>query len=175
MGLCNDRVPRERFSKPAVNGPIYGTLPPIWMSTQHFLTLHLEHFAPASNITMGSDSDSDYEKSLKSTRPSTPIETFSIDCLLQSVEEFQRRDQLETIQRLTYDNSLLQYLVVEYQKKWCRTIDLLEKAQEAVLLLQRMLEHCIREDVAAEREWLAFWGIKKEGTQRPNYSPAGWI
>jgi len=128
-----------------------------------------------TNITMGSNSDSDYEKGLKSTRLSTPIEAYSIDCLIQRVEEFQRRDQLETIQRLMHDNSLLEYLVVEYQKKWCRTIDLLEKAQEAALLLQRLLEHCIREEVAAEREWLGFWGIKNEGTQRPNYSPAGWI
>ena len=125
-GPCNDRVPREQFSELAANGPIYRTLPPLWMSTQHFLTLCGEHFAPTSNITMGSDSDSNYEKGPKNTRPSTSIETFSIDCLIHRVEEFQRRDQLETIQRLTHDNSLLQHLVAEYQKKRGKTIFVVE-------------------------------------------------
>jgi hypothetical protein len=124
---------------------------------------------------MTSDSDSNYEKRSPSTSVLPLEDVFSIELLINRVEEVQRRDQLEVIQRLTLDNSLLQQLVINYQKQWCWTLDLLEKTQEAVLLMQKALERCIEADIAAEKDWLAFWGIGKEHTKRSGYSPAGWI
>ncbi|KAH7111850.1 hypothetical protein B0J11DRAFT_512092 [Dendryphion nanum] len=121
------------------------------------------------------ESDSDYERGIQDTEPSTPIEHFSIECLIKRVDEYQRRDHMETIERLTTENSLLQHVIVKYQKNWCWTIEILEKTHQAVLTLQKALEYCIDEDIAAERQWLAFWGIKKECTTRQNYNPAGWI
>jgi hypothetical protein len=52
---------------------------------------------------------------------------------------------------------------------------MLEKTYQAALALEKALENCIDEDIAAEKQWLAFWGIKKECTTRYNYSPAGWL
>jgi hypothetical protein len=100
---------------------------------------------------------------------------FSIESLINRVDEIQRREQLETIQQLTLDNTLLQQLIINYQDQWCCTIDLLERSQEAVLLLQKAIEHSIQENVIAEKQWLSFWGIEKENAKNPGYSPAGWI
>ena len=87
---------RRRCSKVNIpaNGPIYGTLPPLRTSVQQ-LSLAVERHL--CKIAM--DSDSDYEKEAPSTEASTPTEVFSIESLIQRVEEFQRRDQLETIER----------------------------------------------------------------------------
>jgi hypothetical protein len=120
------------------------------------------------------DSDSDYEKELPDTSPPSPTEVVSLDLLAQRVEEFQRMHQLETIERLTAENTKMQNAIVKYQKLWCLTIELLEEAYQALQLLQRAFEHCIDEDIAAEKDWLAFWGIKKEHHGQ-RYSPAGWI
>jgi hypothetical protein len=86
-------------------------------------------------VNTAMDSDSDYEKGAPSTDTPTPIEAFSVESLIQRVDEFQRRDQLETIERLIIENSLLQRRVIMYQKHWYLTIDLLEKAYKAILSL----------------------------------------
>ena len=80
--------------------------------------------------------------------------------------------KLIIIERLTNENREMQNAIVKYQKLWCSTIELLEEAYQALQALQRAFQHCIDEDIAAEKDWLAFWGIKK-GNQ--HYSPAGWI
>jgi hypothetical protein len=105
----------------------------------------------------------------------THDETFSVDLLIDRVEELQRIDQLETIQELMRKNSLLQQVAIEYQRQWCCTIDLLDKAQEAVLVLQRTVEHFSTENEAAERAWLAAWGIERSETDLRTGNPAGWI
>jgi hypothetical protein len=51
---------------------------------------------------------------------------FSLDLLINRVEELQRLDQLEAIQNLTRRNSLLQVIITEYQRQWYCTIDLIE-------------------------------------------------
>ena len=124
---------------------------------------------------MASDSDSAYEQGPLNTEDTALEDVFSLDLLISRVEEIQRRDQLELIQKLSIDNSRLQHLVVAYQRQWCCTIELLEKTQEAVLLLQKTLERCFGESMTAERNWLAFWGMGQEDGKVCDYSPAGWI
>ncbi len=102
-------------------------------------------------------------------------ETFSLDLLINRVEELQRIDKLEAIQKLTHENSLLQQVAVEYQRQWCCTIDLLEKTQEAVLVLQRAVEYFSAENEAAERAWLAAWGIERSEVDLRTCNLAGWI
>jgi hypothetical protein len=114
-------------------------------------------------INMASDSSSNYDKGSLNAEDLTLEPAFSIELLINRVEEVQRREQLEVIQKLTLDNSLLQQHVIHYQEQWCWTMDLLEKTHEAVLLMQKALEHCIEEDIAAEQDWLTFWGIGREG------------
>ena len=119
------------------------------------------------------DTNSSYE--ILTTQPSTLNETFSIETLIQRVEEFQKRDQLESLERVTRENFLLQRRLVRYQEYWCSTLDLLQKAHEVVQSMHNALEKYTREEIAAERDWLAFWGIKMESTKDLGYSPGGWI
>ncbi|KIV98389.1 uncharacterized protein PV09_09772 [Verruconis gallopava] len=120
------------------------------------------------------DSDSDYDRETLDSDPPTPIEAGSFNLLTQRVEEFQRMHQLETIERLTIENNTMQNAIVQYQKLWCSTLELLEQALKALQMLQRAFQDCINEDVSAEEDWLKFWGIRKENHSQP-YSPAGWI
>jgi hypothetical protein len=129
-------------------------------------------FSP-SKPTMNSDSD--YEGGSQTPESSTCLEACSIEALIKRVDEYQRRDHMEAIERLTVENSLLQRAILKHQKIWCLTIELLEATNSAVLKLQKALEHCIDENIAAERQWLAFWGIGRGSGMRQNYSPAGWI
>jgi hypothetical protein len=138
-------------------------------------TLKGQPCAETTAINMASDSSSNCDKGSLNTEDPILEPAFSIELLINRVEEVQRREQLEAIQKLTLDNSLLQQLVIQYQEQWCLTVDLLEKTHEAVLLMQKALERCMEEDIAAEQDWLAFWGIGREGTKRSGYSPAGWI
>jgi len=98
----------------------------------------------------------------------------SIDSLIREVEEFQTIYQLETIDRLTVENSLL-WQLIEYHKRSARIMALLERCQKALALLQQALENCTNEKIAAERDWLAFWGVQKDYTKLPKYTPGGWI
>ncbi len=47
------------------------------------------------------DADSDYENGLTGSEPATLEEHFSIESLIQRVEEFLEQDQLETLEKLT--------------------------------------------------------------------------
>ena len=120
------------------------------------------------------DSDSDYGSERPDSDLPAPIEASSFDLLTQRVEEFQRMHQLETIERLTTENTTMQNAIVQHQKLWCSTLELLEQALEALQSLHRAVKNCINEDVAAEEDWLKFWGIKK-GQESHSYSPSGWI
>ncbi|KAI9770963.1 MAG: hypothetical protein M1840_002667 [Geoglossum simile] len=113
--------------------------------------------------------------SVDPSTPDKPSEDFSMESLLQRVDEFQKREQLETLRRLTMENSLLQKHIACYQESWCATLDLLQEACEAVLLMQHAFQRCSGEGTAAERDWLAFWGIPSESDKTSKYRLAGWI
>ena len=101
--------------------------------------------------------------------------TFSLDLLISRIEELQRIDQLQAIKQLTHKNHLLQEVAVEYQKYWCRTIELLERTQDAVLELQGAIYHFSNENQAAEIAWLALWGIERPAKDVQTQNFAGWI
>ena len=44
------------------------------------------------------DSDSDYERVIQNTEPSTPTERFSIESLIKQVDKYQRKNHIETIE-----------------------------------------------------------------------------
>jgi hypothetical protein len=118
-------------------------------------------------------SDSDYEIGLSGSRRSTLEEIFSIGSLIQRVEEFQRRNELETLEKLTNEKSLLQRRIAHYRKSWSRTLELLQKVQEALLSMTTALEKCSQEKKAAEKDWLAFWGIISE--LEKDSRQVGWV
>ncbi|KAI9767645.1 MAG: hypothetical protein M1840_005516 [Geoglossum simile] len=113
-----------------------------------------------------------------SSVPSTPensSEIFSMETLLQRVDEFRKTEQLETLRKLTRENCLLQKHIACYQESWCAILDVLQEAYEAVLLIQDALQKCSYEETAAERDWLTFWGIHYGSEETSGYRPAEWI
>ncbi|KAF2259114.1 hypothetical protein CC78DRAFT_586273 [Lojkania enalia] len=99
-------------------------------------------------------------------------EEFSIDTLIQRVEEFQRRDHLETLEKLTEENCSLQQRILRYRKYSCLTLDILEKVYEGMLAMQKVLNECLEEEKAVEQAWLIF----KEGESGwREYSSGRWI
>jgi hypothetical protein len=96
-----------------------------------------------------------------------PIEevTFSIDLLLERVNEFQRRAELDTIESLRKENEQLRERITHLEKIWSLIATLLREPYEAVVILQGILERSHYEKAAAEQDWLAFWGIKHESGQ----------
>jgi hypothetical protein len=118
------------------------------------------------------DDESDYNIGLPPTEPSTPEEIISIESLIKRVEEFQKRDRLDTLEKLTAKNSFLQTQIRRYQREWYVTIDLLLKTHDSLLRMQNALGKCFQEQIGAEKNWLAFWGIKRDSSC---FSPAGWI
>lgn len=118
------------------------------------------------------DSDSDYDRDTESP---SPTDFASIQSFVQALNEFQRRDQMENIERLTLENLMLQHLVANYQRHWCLTIELAEKVYKAVVSIEEAITKCIDENITAEYQWLAIWGINGRSTSNKNYTAAGWI
>jgi hypothetical protein len=105
------------------------------------------------------DSDSDYEKGSLDT-PAIPIELLSMESLIKRVDEFQRSNHLEIIERLTVESTLLQNLILKYQKN---CMELLERTLQAALKLQEALENCINEGERAKKQYVV------------HQSSSGWI
>ena len=122
------------------------------------------------------DSESNYELGILPSEPSSPNEASSIGSLIKTVEEFQRRDQLETLSKLTAESSRLQQYIVHYQRQWCYTLDLLQSVHDALLILKNALEKYFREQLEAEKRWLSLWRLNDGPSNGADYTnPAGWI
>jgi hypothetical protein len=100
---------------------------------------------------------------------------FSINDLLKRVEEFQKRQQLETLERITTENSWLEFHIARHQQDSTRTMNLLQEIYTAVIAMQEALEKCRLEEMKANEAWLAFWGGHQHPNTTPGSHPAGWI
>jgi hypothetical protein len=121
------------------------------------------------------DTESNYELAFTPTESLTPRALFSIEFLIERGDEFEKRDQLEMLDKLTVENSALQRQILHYQEQWCSTLAMLRNAHEALLILQNALKKCFEGQIEAERSWLAFWRINSEASHHSSYSPNGWI
>lgn len=133
-----------------------------------FTLLHCQN-----NMDATSTQDSALNPHTHSTSPA-PID-FSIDDLLRRVEEFQRRQELETLERITTENSWLEYHIARHRQDSTRTMNLLQEIYNAVTLMQKALQQCRLEEIKANQSWLAFWGIREHLDATPEAPPAGWI
>jgi hypothetical protein len=98
----------------------------------------------------------------------------SIESLLRRVDEFQKMEELETLDRLEKENAMLRHQVLCYQRSLRATTDLFKEAFEAVLLIQTSLQTCSDEENRANRDWLAFWGVHMETPSNLAYRPMEW-
>jgi hypothetical protein len=138
------------------------------MAIVGFALLHCQN-----NMDATSTGDSAPNPNTHSTSPGSI--DFSIDDLLKRVEEFQRRQQLETLERITTENSWLEYHIARYRQNSTRTMNLLQEIFNAVTLMQKALQQCRLEEIKANRSWLAFWGIREDPDTTSDAPPAGWI
>ncbi|KAH8799652.1 hypothetical protein F5884DRAFT_868568 [Xylogone sp. PMI_703] len=102
-------------------------------------------------------------------------EEFSIDALLKNLEVFQRRQQLETLERVIMENSWLEHHIARYRESLSRTTKLLQEVYKAVALMQNGLEKSRHKESEADRAWLAFWGINAGRQEGHRDHKANWI
>ena len=100
---------------------------------------------------------------------------FSIDDLLKKVEEFQRRQQSDTLERITTENSWLESHIARHRQDSTRMTNLLQQMYNAVTSIEEALEKCRLEEMKANQAWLAFWGIRENPNTTPGTNQAGWI
>jgi hypothetical protein len=96
--------------------------------------------------------------------PQSSSEDFSIEDLIQRVEGFQRRDQLDTLAKLVGENCSLQQHILLYQKHWCTTLDILDMAHAAVLLLENALTQGQIDERDVAKAWIAIQDAERDGT-----------
>jgi hypothetical protein len=116
------------------------------------------------------DTPSDYDRSPAGSESSITSEAAS---LINRVEEFQKTDELERLERLTNENASLQQDIIRYQRTWCAVLDLLQEMRRVLQVLQSALERCACGEAEADKGWFAFWGIKTEGEGPPG--PGIWL
>ncbi|KUJ07254.1 uncharacterized protein LY89DRAFT_677879 [Mollisia scopiformis] len=98
---------------------------------------------------------------------------YSMNSLMNRLDEFQHAQQWECLERLTLENSWLEQHVTRHREKSARVAFLLREIEGAANEMQRALEACCSEEVAADRAWLAFWHVReKQGAASGNGS---WI
>jgi hypothetical protein len=102
----------------------------------------------------------------------TNSEEFSLETLLQRVEEVQRRDHLDTLEKLTEENCSLQQRILRYRKYSCLTLNILETVYEGVLAMRKVLNECLEEEKAVEQAWLIF---KAGESGWHDYTSGRWI
>jgi hypothetical protein len=98
----------------------------------------------------------------------------SIESLLKRVDEFQKMEERETLDRLEKENSTLRHQLLCYRRSCRATIDLFKEAFEAVVLIQTALQICNEEEEKANSDWLAFWGVHMEIPSNLTYQPMLW-
>jgi hypothetical protein len=92
------------------------------------------------------DTESQYENH-------KPTPELLIEYLMQSENHFQRREQLEALEKLTKESIVLQQSILRYRRHWEFGINLLQKAYEGLLKMQNVLEQCLKEEMDIKKSW----------------------
>ncbi|KAH6670170.1 hypothetical protein B0J14DRAFT_672021 [Halenospora varia] len=111
-------------------------------------------------------SDAPEEHSLRpstSPRPCSSVysDNFELQDLVHQVDESVGVAQLNTIEQLLQENTVLQEDVARHRRMWNVLMDLFDETFDMELLLRGSLEECKDKRSAAEVDWLASWGIRE--------------
>jgi hypothetical protein len=124
---------------------------------------------------MERNAESSYTSRVESTASSTLDESYLVRSLIQRVEEFQRKDYFEALDKLTTETRRLHKVISHYQDEWCSTLDLLQQTEEILLSIRGALERCFEDQMEAERYWASSWRIQSDGPSYVGYNATGWI
>ncbi|KAI1382576.1 uncharacterized protein F4822DRAFT_435444 [Hypoxylon trugodes] len=109
--------------------------------------------------------------SARTTVLSKSSDNFSFDILAHRFDHHQATGRHhQTIERITTENILLYSLIAVYQKNQSKSANILKQAERELAKMEKAIQHYGDEKVAAEQDWLAFWGIEKVPV-----TPNGWI
>lgn len=103
------------------------------------------------------------------------MEDFSIEALIQRVEDYEKMNEVHTLHAIARENAQLERKITACQKHWCCVIDLVDRTQTVIVALQLALQQCIDERVAAERNLLSFWGIEGTPSGPKKGQAGGWV
>jgi hypothetical protein len=98
-----------------------------------------------------------------------------MEYLVRQVSEMKRAQELQTISILMKENQLLWKEVAICRRLWNGIIVMMTEAIEAMKCIETALENFSTETAAAERDWLAFWGIYRESVDYIGSKPPRWI
>ena len=109
-------------------------------------------------------------------RPSSSI--YSDDCsmehLIHQVSETKRVQELRTISVLMDENELLREKVLQYRLLRDEILNLVNSGVETLDYINRALRGFRQRTNAANKDWLAFWGIY-ECTSHGGCKPPKWV
>lgn len=111
-------------------------------------------------------SDSTEDQSLRPStfpRPCSSIydDNFALEDLAYQVDESVRVAQLNTVEQLLSENSILRRDVARHRRVWNALLGLFDEAFDMALLLRGSLEGCKDKIAIAEANWLGSWGVGK--------------
>ncbi len=98
----------------------------------------------------------------------------SMEALLKRIDDFQKREELSTIESLEKEISTLKCQISCHQRSLRVTLDLLQEGFDAAVLIKTALQACDEEEEMANADWLAFWGIYIEPRSALEYRPMEW-
>jgi len=106
-------------------------------------------------------SDEDRIDTSNFPRPCSSVysDHFALQDLVYQVDDLMRDGQLNTIEQLEMENSILQEEVVQYQRTWDAILEMFDEAYDTALLLRCSVEECEERISIAQADWLALWGI----------------
>ena len=85
----------------------------------------------------------------------------TIDELLERLEHMQAMEELKELEKLKTERALLLHQIELHYRAREKTTKLILETTEMLSLLQMVAETMKEKQAAAEREWLAYWGIEE--------------
>lgn len=101
-------------------------------------------------------------------------EALSIESLIERVDNFQKMEELDTIERLEGENAILRHQISCYKRCLRVTMELFKETFESALLIRNALHDCNVEKEKADQDWLTFWGIRLRDASAMAYRPMEW-
>lgn len=86
-------------------------------------------------------------------------DNFSLESLVDKIDDSMRVGQLNTIELLLGENSTLQEDLRRHRWTWRAAIELFDEVFDLQLLLRGSIEECKGQISTAQRNWVTSWGV----------------
>lgn len=137
-------------------------LGPAWVYFEGFPPATPKEAARLPKMGPSNTPDEDPPYPSNSPRPCSSVysDHFELQDLVYQVDDLVRVGQLNTIEQLERENSILHEEVGQYQRTWDAVLELFDEAFDMALLLRCSLEECEERISVAQADWLALWDVR---------------